>query len=324
MSSFITVDHPGLLSLVVDKERLGFQNIGISAGGPADHYSCHWANKLVGNDDILPCIEVVGDGAQFTFSDDCTIAITGGTSEIRLNHVIHPSWQNFQIKSGDRLQIQNSALGIRHYIAVCGGLTVEPIFGSATAVTRDGLGGQRGDGSAVSVSEKLAYKCKQFPWALHAPKQALIQAHKSLCIDLVMGYQFDKFKPSERQQFFSNNYRLTPNSSRMAARFAGSPIQSPSDPILSEGIAKGALQIPPDGLPIVMLADRQTVGGYPKLGSVTSHASDLLAQACAGSEVQFNPIDFQLAHNKLNLKHVATQRLFSECEANRRKAEYLS
>lgn len=307
-NQFLTADNPGVLSLVVDKQRFGFLNIGISAGGPADTNSCMWANYLAGNNSILPCIETIGDNALFTFSGDCVVAVTGGSSHVSINNVEYESWQNFHLKSGDSLKILNSDLGIRHYLAIHGGLAVTPIFGSGTTVTRDKLGGANGDGKAVSAKDQLFYNKAAFPWTLKAPKDAIPQYQNSFALDLVQGYQIDQFAPVQIQQFYINTYRILPSSSRMAARFDGQPIVPPNTPILSEGIAKGALQVPPDGVPIVMLSDRQTVGGYHKLGSVTSHASNQLAQAKIGTEINFNPIDIHLAHNQLLLAQARTQR----------------
>lgn len=319
MTPSLIVDHPGLLSIIVDKARIGFQDIGITAGGPADNYSCLWANKLVGNDTLLPSIEIVGEGAQFTFSEPCTIAITGGSSEVKLNHQVFHSWQNFQVKSGDRVRILNSDFGIRHYIAVHGGLKVKPIFGSATTVTRDKLGGHQSNGDIIKANDRLYYCRQSFPWSLKAPELALRKPADEHTLDLVIGYQHKQFKPAELYQFYNNEYEMLPNSSRMAARFKGKPIKSPTQPILSEGIAKGAVQIPPDGLPIVMLVDRQTVGGYPKVGSITSRACDQLAQGKVGCEFVFLPIDIQQAHNKLTLEHAKMQRLLSKCYAVKAK-----
>lgn len=298
----LIINDSGMLSLIVDMGRSGYQHLGISEGGPADNYCYQWANRLVCNHTNEACIEIVGQGFTCTADSPCVIAITGAVTEITVNDAKHSIWQSIELKSGDTVEITRADNGMRSYLAIQGGLLVEPVFGSKTTVMRDQLGGLYQNGVPLKPQDKIAIT-EQLPLTQpqKAPPDAIPDHLSNMPIQVVEGYQQGQFTDAQKALFYGRSYCVEANSNRMAIRLSGDPLVMQTHSLVSEGITKGAIQIPPDGLPIVMLSDRQTVGGYPKLGSVLSVDCDRLAQMAPGTIIGFMPIDIHQAHNIITL-----------------------
>ncbi|GAC14608.1 5-oxoprolinase subunit C family protein [Aliiglaciecola lipolytica] len=314
MSQFAEIMAIGLQSIVVDSGRLGYQQLGITTGGPADKRSCLWANWLCNNAQIEASIETIGTGFSMQVNERCEVAITGAASEVKLNGKHFDAWQNYELQAGDVITISKANNGLRSYIAINRGFDVPKVFDSCTTVTRDGLGGLHKDGQPLKKTDRLALFAdnNEQPKFIHrqsptrAPTSAGVTSTNQLVLRLVEGYQIAEFQPTAIKQFYLNEYVVSSDTSRMAAKLKGKAIQAPRKAMLSEGITRGAVQIPPQGLPIIMLNDRQTLGGYFKLGSVLSIDCDRLAQAAPECQVSFLPIDIQTAHNLVmldNIKH---------------------
>ncbi|MDO6693633.1 biotin-dependent carboxyltransferase family protein [Aliiglaciecola sp. 3_MG-2023] len=324
MNHVIEIMTTGLQSMLVDSGRRGYQHLGITSGGPADRRSCLWANWLCDNKDNAPSIEVVGCGFSFKALSYCQVAISGGATEISINDRIFLSWRNFKLNAGDVLTINKSDNGLRSYVAVHQGFHVPEIFGSCTTVMRDRLGGLTQDGQVLKLGDQIAFYSQTPATELKIPKIAPLEAQRSvkvaanseLTLRLVEGYQINDFSAVAIRQLYLNQYVVSPDSSRMACKLTGNPIAAPNQPMLSEGITRGAVQIPQQGLPIIMLDDRQTVGGYYKVGSVLSVDCDKLSQATPGCKVTFSAIDIQTAHNLVNLAEVKHAKLFTRIQSN--------
>ncbi|GAA0852674.1 biotin-dependent carboxyltransferase family protein [Aliiglaciecola litoralis] len=309
----LTFIRAGVLSLVVDKGRQGFQNIGVTQGGPMDQSSCLWANWLVGNQTILASVEILASDVVFTTSQPCTIALTGGVSVLKINQHTMNVRQSHRLRAGDKVCIAENRFGLRSYLAIAGGFNVQQVFGSCTTVTRDGLGGLDGKGTKLADGDQLPFSNHSLASVNRTiPKEVSEKTSTHLSLRVIKGYQIDDFSAVQLQQLFSRTFTVSAQSSRMAVRLEGDAIIAPSRSLYSEGITRGAVQIPPQGLPIIMLNDRQTVGGYPKIGSILSLDCDALAQSAAGVTVSFEPIDIQDAHNILSLHHARLKRWFEE------------
>ncbi|MEP4891134.1 MAG: biotin-dependent carboxyltransferase family protein [Aliiglaciecola sp.] len=324
MTDVVEIIATGLQSILVDAGRRGYQHLGITTGGPADRRSCQWANWLCDNQNIAPSIEVIGCGFSFKSLSECQVAVTGGATEVCINGQQQPSWRSFQLHSGDIVTIKKADNGLRSYVAVHKGFDVGEIFGSCTTVIRDRLGGLTKDGQALQQGDRIAFYSQTPATDPKTPKIAPLAAQRSvkvavnseLTLRLVEGYQVNDFTPVALRQFYLHQYIVSPDSSRMACKLTGNPIAAPNQPMLSEGITRGAVQIPQQGLPIIMLDDRQTVGGYFKLGSVLSIDCDLLSQATPGCKVTFSAVDIQTAHNLVNLAEIKHANLFTQIHSN--------
>lgn len=324
MTDFVEVIATGLQSILVDSGRSGYQHLGITTGGPADRRSCLWANWLCNNQNIAASIEVIGCGFSLKAHSYCEVAITGAATQITINGLSYSPWRSFALGAGDSLTINKADNGLRSYVAIQQGFRVPETFGSCTTVTRDRLGGLTQDGQPLKQGDRIAFYSQTH--AIHpvtakiapleAQRNAIVDPYSELTLRLIEGYQIDDFTPTALKQFYLNQYVVSPDSSRMATKLTGNPIKAPNKPMLSEGITRGAVQIPQQGLPIIMLDDRQTVGGYFKVGSVLSIDCDLLSQATPGCRVTFSPIDIHTAHNLVNLAEVKHANLFTQINFN--------
>lgn len=309
MSGF-SVIAPGVLSLLQDSGRFGQSALGLTSGGPMDAISASWANRLLDNNSNATLIECSVGGLQLRANNNSYIAVTGATLPLSINGQAAEQWITHKVQAGDVIELGMVSQGLRAYLAVAGGFTVTPQFGSVSTVLREGIGGLNGN-KLQSGDLLTTQEVKQLP-RLSLPQPYRPQFNRVLTLRLIEGYQADSFLSTERQRFYLNSYQVTPQADRMGYKLKGAAISCQQSQLLSEGICYGAVQIPPDGQPIVLLNDRQTLGGYPKIGSVLSLDCALLAQAGAGIEVYFTPISPEQAHNALCLAKVRTAAISSQ------------
>ena len=309
MSGF-SVIAPGVLSLLQDSGRFGQGALGLTNGGPMDAPSAAWANRLLGNHSNATLIECSVGGLQLRADTHSYIAVTGATLPLSINGKAAEQWTTHKVQVGDVIELGMVSKGLRVYIAVAGGFAVAPQFGSTATVMREGIGGL--NGNKLQAGDKLAANTVVNLQRQRLPARYRPQFNRVLSLRLVEGYQAQSFTATERQRFYLNSYNVTPQADRMGYKLSGSAISCQQTQLLSEGICYGAVQIPPDGQPIVLLNDRQTLGGYPKIGSVLSLDCALLAQAGAGTTVYFTPISPEQAHNALCLAKVRTAAISSQ------------
>lgn len=307
----LKIISPGTLSLLQDAGRFGMTALGLTQGGPLDAHSFAWANALVGNPPNSTVIEHSIGGLVLQATTACTVAVTGAELPLQLNGKPVACWQALTLKAGDELELGYMTRGLRAYLAVSGGIAAPLQFGSSATVMREGIGGLAQDGSKLQADDLLPLG-QAAELALITPAATPAAAIQQLTLPpadqaqplqlrLLPGYQTASFSPTEQARFFLNPYQVTASCDRMGYKLSGSAIHCASRTLLSEGISLGAVQIPPDGQPIVLLNDRQTLGGYPKIGAVLSLDCWKLGQAAPGSLVQFSAIDSYQAHNALAL-----------------------
>lgn len=309
MSGF-SVIAPGVLSLLQDSGRFGQGALGLTNGGPMDAPSAAWANRLLGNHSNATLIECSVGGLQLRADTHSYIAVTGATLPLTINGKAAEQWTVLKVQAGDLLELGMVTKGLRAYIAVAGGFTIAPQFGSSATVLREAIGGL--NGNKLQAGDTLAANRVDTLQRQRLPARYRPQFNQVLTLRLIEGYQAQSFTATERQRLYLNSYKVTPQADRMGYKLSGSAISCQQTQLLSEGICYGAVQIPPDGQPIVLLNDRQTLGGYPKIGSVLSLDCALLAQAAAGTTVYFTPISPEQAHNALCLAKVRTAAISSQ------------
>lgn len=300
-SAYFKVITAGVLCTYQDLGRFKQGHLGLTTGGPADKAAYLWANRLLNNPVNSPVLELSFGGLKLIASDFTTIAITGADAPLTINGQLKETWQSHTIKPDDEIEIGFASQGCRIYLAVAEGFIVKQQFGSASTVLREKMGGL--DGSAIKANQCLAFS-RTDKRQLYRLKAADIPCYpEKLMLKLVTGYQFPSFSHYETAQLFTNEYQVSGQCDRMGYRLTGPAIKSGITKMFSEGICKGAVQIPPDGQPIVLSNDRQTIGGYPKIGSVLSLDLDNLMQCTRGNQVSFEPISIHCAHNLLHLAH---------------------
>ncbi|QUJ66633.1 biotin-dependent carboxyltransferase family protein [Photobacterium sp. GJ3] len=278
---------PGPLSLLQDLGRYGHQSIGVSTGGPMDEHAFLWANRLLSNECNATQIEVTMGQFSCEFYAKTTIAITGADMGAKLNDQAITPWQSYLVKQGDRLTLSTAKSGMRSYLAVKGGFQVPTPLNSSATVMRDALGGLQGSGSKLEARDLVRYSVGKPELVKRVPPHFIPSYDQTVTLEVIPSYQYQDFTVEQRERFFSSTYTVTPKMDRMGCRLAGEPISCQRKTLVSEGIALGAIQIPADGQPIILLRDRQTIGGYPKIGCVTSKGLSQLAQCLPGAKIQF-------------------------------------
>jgi biotin-dependent carboxylase-like uncharacterized protein len=299
----LKVTSAGVLSLIQDAGRYGAFNLGLTNGGPADPLAFYWANRLCGNELNSTVIEVSLGGLALVAQIDCVIAVTGAPMPLTINGQATELWRSVLVEAGDSIHLGFTQLGVRCYLAVAGGFDIKPIFGSTSTVCRESIGGIRGgklinnDVIPCKVVTKAGAKLKQVMLSEYdQPKYS-----NEVLLHTVLGYQQQHFSRIEQRLFFSSEYQVSKHWDRMGYRLQGRSIKADIAGILSEGICYGAIQIPADGQPIVLLNDRQTIGGYPKIGAVISQDCAKLSQCRQGDNVRFEPISMSEADNLFHL-----------------------
>jgi biotin-dependent carboxylase-like uncharacterized protein len=291
----------GLLALIQDLGRHGHQSIGLTTGGPMDEVAFRWANALLDNDSNSPEIEITFGMFILEAQADTSIAITGADLAATLNDKSITPWQTYAIKKGDVLAFHQPVWGLRAYLAVKDGFHCEPTLGSVATVVREKIGGLTGKGDKLQKGDLLAYQAYSGHEQRSVPRLA-IPNYGNKEIPVILGYQYQSFSSLDRANFFSSDYTVSSNSDRMGYRLEGQEVHSDLKGIISEGIAYGAIQVPKDGQPIVLLQDRQTIGGYPKMGCVTRVGGGILAQQKPGDIIQFTPITVDQAERERHLQ----------------------
>ena len=288
----LRVISPGPLSTVQDLGRPGYQRFGVSVSGAADRYALRLGNLLTGNDQRAAGIEVTLGGAEFEFTDAVMFAITGADLNATLNGNPVPSWETVQAGAGDRLALSGPGAGLRAYVNVSGGIDTPPVLGSRSTHVSGRLGGV--DGGALEPGNELPIGPVTNPVSpgRRVPDDMLPRYGGDILARVVPGPQDDRFGPDATDVFYGSTFTVSDKSDRMGCRLEGPevPAIGGAHDIVSDAVVTGAIQIPGDARPIILLADRQTTGGYAKIGVIASVDLALIAQASPGATVRFERI----------------------------------
>ncbi len=291
----LLIKQPGILSTLQDNGRYGAHNIGLTTGGAVDRQAFQWANRLLGNGADACAIELSFGNMVLEAQVDTYIAITGAITPVTINKMPQDLWRSHKVNQGDKISIGIATQGTRIYIAVAGGFQTPLSFGSRSTVVRENIGGINGQ-KLMNNDILPCAEVKQLT-QYQLPQHTRPEYGSKAWLRVVLGYQENLFDNTTKARFFSSVYKLTDRADRMGMRLAGPNVACNTTQMLSEGISLGAIQIPADGQPIVLLNDRQTIGGYPKIGSVCSHDIGKLAQLRTGDSIRFTAIDVHEAHN---------------------------
>jgi biotin-dependent carboxylase-like uncharacterized protein len=293
---YLTISRPGPLSTLQDAGRYGVRRLGVTQGGPADLHAWAWANWLLGNPWGSTALEITLGGLELKAEQDCRLALAGPDMQATLDGKPLAPWRAFILKAGQVLSLGMCRQGVRAYLAVAGGFIAEPVLGSRACVVRDGLGGHKGDGSKLAAGDRLAFGEQGTPAPTRTlPVSALPDYGAPVVLGLIPGAQIADFAGQSLFEAFNRPWKVDSRADRMGVRLLGPVLHGRLDSMISEGINLGALQVPPDGQPIVLLNDRQTIGGYPRLGTLTPLACSRLAQCPPGTEVRLRAVSQESA-----------------------------
>jgi antagonist of KipI len=267
----------------------------VSVSGAADRYALRLGNLLVGNDERDAAIEVTIGGAEFEFTSPAIFAVTGADLSPTLNNIPIAMWETVSAVVGDRLSLMSPAgpdSGLRAYVNLSGGFDTPHVLGSRSTHIGARLGGI--EGRALEPDDQIPIGPVTNP-ALpgrRVPEDLLPQYGGDIVARVVPGPQDDLFDLDATATFYNSTYTVSDKSDRMGCRLQGPEIPAidGAHDIVSDGVLSGAIQIPGDAQPIILLADRQTTGGYAKIGVIASVDLALVAQASPGATVRFERI----------------------------------
>jgi len=294
MSRGFLVENGGMQSSIQDAGRRGVSDIGLTQSGAMDEMAFGYANFLVGNDFNTPAVEIALGGLILKAQSEMCIAICGATMHPKLNGHTLGLWQVHQLQKGDVLSFGYASEGQFAYLAVAGGFQTPYLYGSYSTSIKEGLGGV--EGRKLKVGDILPTSGARCPMDRRKlEKQFIPQYPNEISLRLVKGYQEEMFDASSQATFFNSVYTFKGEGDRMGYRLNGEKVLPSATGILSEPICYGAVQIPSHGEPIVLLKERQTIGGYPKIGSVIAVDCFKLAQLRAGGRVGFVEVSLEEA-----------------------------
>lgn len=284
----LRVVQSGPLTLLVDAGRFGVRHLGVTQGGATDWISFHWANWLLGNPLDAAALEiVVGGGLVLEVERDATLALAGADLQARLDDKPLLPGSAFRVAAGQRLHFQQPRNGLRTYLTVPGGFLAPRVLGSVSATPRERLGGHLEDGEPLKQGDRLSWQGaakegRSLPFEMDS-----VPSLQGSRLALVPGAQSAHFTGTSLFRTFDALWQVDDRADRMGVRLRGPRLECRLESMISEGIPLGAVQVPPDGQPIVLLNDRQTIGGYPRLGALTPLATARLAQCLPGDSLRF-------------------------------------
>lgn len=314
----LTIIKPGLLDTVQDLGRYGYQKHGVVTSGAMDKWAHRIANLLVGNEEDASTIESTITGPEIQFAENSLIALCGGEFCPTINGIAVPMWRPVLVKKNHILKIGHTKRGCRIYLAVGGGFDVPLLMNSRSTYMRAKIGGFQGRplkkedkllfGNLSAQGQKIQETLNRHlhddfqvaHWSISRTLIPKLAAHQE--IRVTTGNQFDLFSKSYITHFFNEPFTVSPQADRMGYRLAGrSPSSQITEELISEAVTFGSIQVPPDGKPIILTADCQTTGGYPKIAQISSCDFSYIAQAKPGDTFSFTKISLKQSQ-KLFLK----------------------
>ncbi|MEZ5290338.1 MAG: biotin-dependent carboxyltransferase family protein [Vicinamibacterales bacterium] len=286
MAGALEVVRAGLLTTVQDLGRWGYQALGVPVSGAMDTMSLRLANALVGNAPEAAGLEVTLMGPALKMRGPQRVALAGADFEVRVGSTMAALDSAFDVPDGAVVTFGTRRSGARAYLAVAGGIDVPPVLGSRSTHLVSRMGGI--DGRALVAGDVLPVG------AAHGPAPAVRRrppgrsARGPQPLRVLLGPQDGWFSTASREAFFDGVFVVSPQSDRMGYRLEGPPLVTtrPSD-LISEPVAFGAIQVPSGGAPILLMADRQTAGGYPKIATVVTADLPMAGQLAPGDQVRF-------------------------------------
>ena len=296
----IEILNAGMLSTVQDLGRFGVMKNGFTQSGAMDSRSAKTANLLVNNSIDSAVIEMTLTGITARFNNDYVIALSGGDFGFSINDTPVQTNRAYAVKKGDVLKSGSAKKGLRAYFSVSGGIDVPKAMESRSTNLKSAIGGYHGrrlkSGDVLQVCKRNIYDTVYTREMCRFARLEPYSYSSNITVRAVLGPQDDMFTNEDINRFFGTEYKVTPQSDRMGIRLDGEPLQSKNGvDIISDGIVFGSVQVPKDGMPIVLMADHQTTGGYAKIATVISVDLPLLAQAKPNDTVRFECISIKNA-----------------------------
>lgn len=297
----LIVEKAGLLDTIQDQGRPGYQASGMVVAGAMDPYAYQLGNILLGNKRNAASLEVTLVGPHLRFSWPTQIIITGGNLSPKINDQPAPMWQVISVQANDRLTFGPLQSGCRSYLAIKGGIQTQEVMDSRSTYLKGKLGGWKG--RSLKKEDVIPYSILPYPEPSEKGILTPVLSHEmrtnyenELTVRVILGPQDDRFTKKGLRAFLEEPYKITPQMDRMGIRLEGELIEHTNGAdILSDAMPLGGIQVPANGQPIILMSDRQTTGGYTKIGCLISVDIPKLAQARPNQVIQFQRIGVEEA-----------------------------
>lgn len=313
----IKIIKQGVLATLQDVGRIGFRSIGIGTGGAMDQFALAVSNFLVGNNEIVAAIEMNFPAPEILFQENAVISLTGADFSATINNMPLPLWRPYIVRKDDLLKFNQPVYGAKAYLAVHGGWQSQQWLGSYSTHLKVGAGGHMG--RALQKGDVIIFKESNF----HLDENKILNWHVSHneidkiylpanVIRCIKGVEWDMMDEKAQQDFRKNEFSITNQSDRIGYRLNGTllSLQQPSE-IISSPVDAGTVQLLPDGNLIVLMADHQTAGGYPRIASVINADLPKLSQVRPGQQICFKIITINEAEDTL----ISIMQLLTEIKA---------
>ncbi|TCC97421.1 5-oxoprolinase subunit C family protein [Pedobacter psychroterrae] len=300
----------GMLSTIQDLGRYGYQKSGIIVSGAMDKLALRIGNLLLGNEEDEAGLEITLIGPVLLFEEAHLIILTGADLSPSIDGAPLTMWRPVHIPKGSLLTFGKPASGCRAYLSVAGGFKIKPVLGSCATYLQAGIGGW--EGRALKPGDRIpfkqAYKANgKFNWT---PDLKLYPRLDKQTIGVIAGPEFSLFTKDSIAAFFSQEFSISKDNNRMGYRLDGAGIhQTKTEEMLSSAVTFGTIQVPQQGKPIILMADSQTTGGYPRIAQVITAALSILAQKQTGSLIKFELITLAEAQKQLQQQEKQIQQL---------------
>lgn len=307
----VSVTRAGFLTSVQDLGRNGFRQFGVSFGGALDWHALRVANLLIGNDESDAGLEITLGGLRMRFEDKRVIAWCGGEFDVRVGSKPLPAGHSCLLDADDELTINQPKIGCRAWLTISGGIDVPLVLGSRSTDLRANFGGLDGralrDGDGLPLGKQsefsrslidLLREQRVASWS--SPTEWSSSAKTKTVLRVIRGVDWSRFNDVTIQRLTSDAFVVSPDSDRMGVRFDGPELRRNDDvDLASEAVAPGTIQVPPNGRPILLLGDCQTIGGYLKIAHVITVDLPLAAQLRPGDRVRFSEVSIADAYRFL-------------------------
>jgi antagonist of KipI len=307
----LSLTRAGFLTSVQDLGRNGFRQFGVSLGGALDVFALRVANLLAGNDESDAGLEITLGGLRMRFEDKRVIAWCGGEFDVRVGSTPLPAGHSCLLDADDELTINQPKIGCRAWLTISGGIDVPLVLGSRSTDLRANFGGLDGralrDGDGLPLGRQSEFSQslidrlpEQRVASWSSPAEWSISAKTETVLRVIRGVDWIRFNDETIQGLTSDAFVVSADSDRMGVRFDEPELRRNDDvDLVSEAVAPGTIQVPPNGRPILLLGDCQTIGGYPKIAHVITVDLPLAAQLRAGDRVRFSEVPIADAYRFL-------------------------
>lgn len=301
------VEQPGILTTLQDGGRPFYQQYGVSLSGPMDPLSFQIANILLGNQRGAPALEILVRGPVLQVRRDTTLSLAGADLKARIDQEPFPVFSTRKVKKGQRIRFEGGTEGTTTYLQVSCGFLGEEFLGSVSTYTKANLGGKR-----VAVKDILYARGAIEPARLEVQLsfKEMPDFQSKAPFRVLLGPDTHCFTKESLASFFTVPFVVSRAWDRMGCRLQGTPLEHKGSlDTLSDAVTRGTIQVPADGQPLVLFADCQTTGGYPRIGTLISCDLPRFVQKPPGSTVYFTPIQIEEAHVLLRKKETRLKRL---------------